>query len=400
MARKRVYIRIKQRFLALFIILSVLSGFILGVKINKVYPTVFSTSQKSTASEISAKNLKEKLANKDFTLINVHTPYEGEIERTDSFIEYDSMKANEAQLPKDKNAQIVLYCKSGRMSAEAFQTLKGMGYANVAHLRGGMDSWKKEGFSLLDLSKLPEQVLPEVGFELPISWGDLAPRLIELGVIDEQKFEETVSIGNQEMQVFKGNADIPIRIDSGNSQFVVDVLWALGLAQKSLVYEQGPMGKEYGNQAGNFAATGGWTLARGSAMDHYNKHDLIPLTEEQQKKVMEIAQNVYRPCCGNHTAFPDCNHGMAALAAIELMVASGQSDEEIYKNVLNLNSFWFPQHYLTMATYFARQGTSWDKVDAKLALGEEYSSGQASGELYKKVGPLPYEGQVGGSCGA
>lgn len=400
MARKKVYIRIKQRFLALLLILSGLSGFILGVNIYKVYPSVFSTSQKSTVSEISAKNLKEKLAKKDFTLINVHTPYEGEIERTDSFIEYDSMKANEAQLPKDKNASIVLYCKSGRMSAEAFQTLKGMGYTNVVHLRGGMDSWKKEGFNLLDLSKLPEQVLPEVGFELPISWGDLVPRLIELGVIDEQKFEKTVSIGDQEMQVFKGNADIPIRIDSGNSQFVVDVLWALGLAQKSLVYEQGPMGKEYGNQAGNFAATGGWTLARGNAMDHYNKHDLIPLTEEQHKKVMEIAQNVYRPCCGNHTAFPDCNHGMAALAAIELMVASGQSDEEIYKNVLRLNSFWFPGTYLNAATFFARQGTFWDKVDAKLVLGADYSSGQGAAEISQKVGPLPFDTGFGGSCGA
>src|SRR3990172_7656383 len=399
MARKKVYIRIKQRFLALLLILSGLSGFILGVSIYKVYPTVFS-SEKSAVRAISANNLKEKLAKKDFTLINVHTPYEGEIERTDSFIEYDSMKANEAQLPKDKNASIVLYCKSGSMSAEAFQTLKGMGYTNVMHLEGGMNSWKKEGFGLLDLSKLPEQVLPEEGFELPISWGDLAPRLIELGVIDEQKFEKTVSIGNQEMQVFKGNADIPVKINSGNNQFVVDVLWAMGLAQKSLVYEQGPMGKENRNQAGNFAATGGWTLARGGAMDHYNKHDLIQLTEEQQKKVIEIAQNVYRPCCGNHTAFPDCNHGMAALAAIELMVAKGISDEEIYKNVLKLNSFWFPQNYLTIATYFARQGINWDKVDAKLVLSSEYSSGQGAAKLNQKVGPLPYGGKSGGSCGA
>jgi hypothetical protein len=49
--------------------------------------------------------------------------------------------------------------------------------------------------------------------------------------------------------------------------------------------------------------------------------DLIKLTPEQQKKVGEIAQNVYRPS-GNSTWFPDCNHGMAALAAIELMVAA------------------------------------------------------------------------------
>lgn len=400
MARKKEYIRIKQRFLALLLILSGLSGIILGVNIYKVYPAVFSSSVKSAVSAISAKNLKEKLANKDFNLINVHTPYEGEIERTDSFIEYDSMKANETQLPKDKNASIVLYCKSGRMSAEAFQTLKEMGYTNVSHLEGGMDAWRDKGYSLLDLSSLPAEVLPDEGFDLPVSWGHIGPRLVELGVIDLNKFGKTVNPTLDQEQILTQETQEPIKINAQNSQFVVDVLWALGLAQKSLIYEQGPMGMEYKDQAGNFAATGGWTLARGDAMDHYNKHDLIPLTEEQQKKVMEIAQNVYRPCCGNHTAFPDCNHGMAALAAIELMVAKGLSDEEIYKNVLSLNSFWFPGNYLTTATFFARQGTSWDKVDAKLVLGADYSSSKGAAEISQKVGPLPYEGFQGGSCGA
>ena len=39
------------------------------------------------------------------------------------------------------------------------------------------------------------------------------------------------------------------------------------------------------------------------------------------KIVEEIAGNIYRPCCGNSTAFPDCNHGMAMLGLIELMVS-------------------------------------------------------------------------------
>jgi hypothetical protein len=286
------------------------------------------------------------------------------------------------------------------MSAQALNTLKDMGYKNARHLEGGMDAWKNSKFELLDLSSLPGQVLPEEGFELPISWGDIGPKLVQLGVIDKNKFEKAVTIGEIEKQIFEGRSDIPVRISAKNSQFVVDLLWALGLAQKSLVYEEGPMGKEYKGQAGNFASTGGWTLARGNAMDHYNRHDLILLTADQHKKVMEIASNVYRPCCGNHTAFPDCNHGMAALAAIELMVASGISDEEIYKNVLKLNSFWFPSNYLTAATHLARQGTFWDMVDAKLVLGATYSSGQGAAKITKEVGTLPFETKFGGSCGA
>ena len=92
---------------------------------------------------------------------------------------------------------------------------------------------------------------------------------------------------------------------------------------------------------------------------------------------------------------------MAALAAIELMVSLGMDEKTIYREVLALNSFWFSQTYLTTATYFARQGVSWDKVDAKEVLGEAYSSGKGASELAKKVGPLPYKPQQGGgACGA
>ena len=82
------------------------------------------------------------------------------------------------------------------------------------------------------------------------------------------------------------------------------------------------------------------------------------------------------------------------------MVSKGISDDEIYKNVLKLNSFWFGNSYLTTATYFARQGVSWDKVDAKEVLGSDYSSGQGAGKISQKVGPLPYVTNSGGGCGA
>lgn len=353
----------------------------------------------ATSETVSARELKKELEKKDFVFINVHTPYEGEIGKTDSFIQFDEMMASKQMLPQDKNTPIVLYCKTGRMSAEALKTLKGMGYTNVRHLEGGMESWEQSGNEVLDLSKLPDEVLPKEGFTLPVSWGDIGPRLIKTGAIDLKKFEEAVALTDEQKKILKEGGDIPIRIDNSNSQFVVDILWALGLVQKSIVYDEGPLGKEYKNERGNFASTGGWTLARSDAINYLNKYDLIPLTSEQQIRVGEIAKNVYRPCCGNSTWFPDCNHGMAALAAIELLVSKGFSDEEIYKEVLKLNSFWFPDNYLMAATYFARRGTPWEKIDAKEVLGDKYSSAQGAGKLYQEVGPLPYGGSAGGSCG-
>ena len=76
------------------------------------------------------------------------------------------------------------------------------------------------------------------------------------------------------------------------------------------------------------------------------------------------------------------------------------AEEEIYRNVLALNSYWFSDTYLSLATFFKRQGVSWKDVDAKLALSEEFSSSQGAAELTEKVGPTPFRSNTGGSCGA
>ena len=246
---------------------------------------------------------------------------------------------------------------------------------------------------------LTDMVVPKDGFTLPISWGDLGPKLSEVGVIDQKKFEEAARLTDDQKQILEKGGDIPVKIDSKNGQFVVDLLWAIGLAQKSIVYDQGPLGTQYKNQQGSFASTGGWTLAKGDAVKYLNKFDLFALTPDQQKRVADISQNVYRPCCDNPTWFPDCNHGMAALAAIEMMVAKNIPDDEIYKNVLKLNSMWFPDTYLTTAVYFDRQGTSWDKIDAKKVLGKDFSSATGASRVQSLVGPLPGQNS-GGSCGA
>lgn len=392
----------KKATTVLVLISLVLIGYLLGAKQDALQgilanPFAALSSQKNT---ISAKQFAGMLKKKDFTLINVHTPYTGEIPKTDTFIAYDKIVENSASLPKDKNAPIILYCETGRMSGDAIETLQKLGYTNVRHLSGGMDAWKKTGQTVINLSTIQDAVLPKNGAALSVSWGDIWPKLVAAGVIDLSKFKQTVKLTPEQEKILTKGSDEKITINAQNSQFIVDALWALGLAQKSTVYTDGPMGQEYKKDVGNFSSTGGWTLARGNATDYLGQLDLIPLTDAQQQKVMEVAKNVYRPCCGNSTWFPDCNHGMAALAAIELMVYAGMDEKQIYKEVLALNSFFFPNNYLTTATYFARQGTPWDKVDAKEVLGATYSGGQGAAEIAKKVGPLPYGQQSGGGCGA
>jgi len=101
--------------------------------------------------ELAPDELSTALANKDFTLINVHVPYEGEIAGTDAFIPYDRIGEDTARLPSDRAAAIVLYCRTGRMSAEAATTLGGLGYRHVRQLTGGMDAWQAQGYPLQEL---------------------------------------------------------------------------------------------------------------------------------------------------------------------------------------------------------------------------------------------------------
>jgi rhodanese-related sulfurtransferase len=43
----------------------------------------------------------------------------------------------------EENKRIILHCASGGRSALPAQTLKQMGYTNVAHMDGGMKAWKE-----------------------------------------------------------------------------------------------------------------------------------------------------------------------------------------------------------------------------------------------------------------
>jgi rhodanese-related sulfurtransferase len=104
-------------------------------------------------TDISADTLATKLESKDFTLLNVKTPYIGEIEGTDLYIPYTDLEARADELPTDKAAPIVVYCRSGNESAIASQTLLDLGYTNIENLDGGMNAWAASGRSLIQLNR-------------------------------------------------------------------------------------------------------------------------------------------------------------------------------------------------------------------------------------------------------
>jgi hypothetical protein len=148
------------------------------------------------------------------------------------------------------------------------------------------------------------------------------------------------------------------------------------------------------------ASTAGWTLGKEPGPQYLAGFDIVPLTADQQAVLEDVAYSSYRPCCDNPTAFPDCNHGAAALALAEMAAAEGASADEIFAALKGFNSFWYPDRYYVLAVHFERQGHAWEDVDPRTVLGAEFSSGSGWKRVAAQVQQQGVPGQVpGGSSG-
>jgi phage shock protein E len=96
--------------------------------------------------DITPQELNTMLEKKDFFFVNVHIPYEGELPDTDAFIPFDEIEGHLSEFPQDRDAKIVLYCRSGSMSATAAREMVRLGYTNVYNLDGGFRAWFEAGF--------------------------------------------------------------------------------------------------------------------------------------------------------------------------------------------------------------------------------------------------------------
>lgn len=133
--------------IVVFAVFLAAGGLVFGQATGSVEGTPVSVDGGSYLN-ITPTTLNALLSNKDFFLVNVHIPYQGEIPQTDAFIPFDQTLARLDKYPADKSARIVLYCRSGRMSDIAARELVRQGYTHVVNLAGGMIEWESSGLPL------------------------------------------------------------------------------------------------------------------------------------------------------------------------------------------------------------------------------------------------------------
>jgi rhodanese-related sulfurtransferase len=156
-SRSRLYLAIAGGVVGLLAVVAI--GFVaLGGSGSKTAPSLASgettiQGQGGHWTNVTPDRLAEMLTHKDFTLVNVKTPYIGEIDGTDLYIPYDQISARASHLPADKTAKILVYCRSGVESAQAAQTLLNLGYTNVWNLDGGMNAWQSSGRTLVQKNR-------------------------------------------------------------------------------------------------------------------------------------------------------------------------------------------------------------------------------------------------------
>lgn len=260
----------------------------------------------------------------------------------------------------------------------------------------------------------PHRQTPLVGpvapgiVRLPVTWNDIGPRLVAAGGIDVERFVEQYAragapLTAEQEQLLRQPSDAPITVEGATSTFLLNFFWAFGLTNNNRVLHEGPMMQGGIEQVGGFASTGGWSLGARSPTELYGSADLVSLTADQQLRLERVAATVYRPCCDNPTLFPDCNHGMAMLGLLEVLAASGATEEAMFSAAREINAVWFPRQTAAVATYVsAETGQGFTRVAPHLVTGRELFSASGFRAVQQYLvdnALLPQSPTQGENCG-
>jgi rhodanese-related sulfurtransferase len=115
---------------------------------------------KQRVENLNVEQVADELARGDVLLVDVREPDEraengaipGAVHAPRGMLEFYADPSSKYHRPEfDPSGRVILHCAAGARSALAADTLRQMGYTNVAHLDGGFTAWKGSGQPVEDV---------------------------------------------------------------------------------------------------------------------------------------------------------------------------------------------------------------------------------------------------------
>ena len=142
----------KNRIIIISILFAVLAASVTVFAGGKTIPQIIGEA-KSQIMEVTVEEIKNDIdAGKNFVLLDVRTSEEfnaGHLPKSVN-IPRGTMEFIVGKSYPNKDAQIVLYCRTDARATLCTQTLKEMRYTNVKNLQGGFKAWGEAGYSIFN----------------------------------------------------------------------------------------------------------------------------------------------------------------------------------------------------------------------------------------------------------
>jgi rhodanese-related sulfurtransferase len=96
------------------------------------------------SAELTPVELKQRLAEREpLVLLDVRQDWETRLCRLDNSLHIPIEEIELRSEELDPGAETIVYCHQGVRSAAVAEYLRGLGFANVRNLAGGLDAWAR-----------------------------------------------------------------------------------------------------------------------------------------------------------------------------------------------------------------------------------------------------------------
>ncbi|GAB4159246.1 MAG: rhodanese-like domain-containing protein [Cyanobacteria bacterium J069] len=112
--------------------------------------------------EIDAPTLRQLILEEAVTVVDVREPGEYAAEHIPGAVLQSLSQFDPRQVALPAGHKLVLYCQSGNRSRQAAQQCFAAGFSSVSHLRGGLPTWKNQGYAVEKLQNAPISLFRQV----------------------------------------------------------------------------------------------------------------------------------------------------------------------------------------------------------------------------------------------